>query len=132
MHLDIKFSNRGTTLIVTLAGELDHHYAEHARKKIDNELMKASTRNVILDISTLGFMDSSGIGVIAGRYKNIHKLGGNLCIVSANTRINRILEMSGLLKIIPSFEAMDEAMDHLLHTWAKTKSKGRENKDATY
>lgn len=128
MHLDIRFSNRGTTLIVSLSGELDHHYAEHARVKIDNELMKSTTRNVVFDLNKLGFMDSSGIGVLAGRYKNIQKLGGSMSIVCAGAQIRRILEMSGLLKIIPAYEALDEAVD--VATGAKTKSKGRENRDA--
>jgi stage II sporulation protein AA (anti-sigma F factor antagonist) len=98
---------------------------------MDNELMKSTTKNVIFDLNKLGFMDSSGIGVLAGRYKNIQKLGGCMSIVCVNTQINRILEMSGLLKIIPVFKTLDEAMD-AQSTEVKTKSKGRENRDAAF
>ena len=113
--MDIRFSNKGTTLIVSVAGELDHHYSEYARQKIDGEIMKATTRNVVFDFSKLGFMDSSGIGVIAGRYKNISKLNGKAAIVCSNMQINRILEMSGILRLIPAYGNLDEAVKTLQH-----------------
>lgn len=108
--MDIKFSRKGTTLIVTVAGELDHHYAEYVRQKIDGELMKSTTRNVVFDFTKLGFMDSSGIGVIAGRYRNLQRLGGRAAVVCNNRQIVRILEMSGILKLIPAFENLTDAI----------------------
>ncbi len=108
--MDIRFSSKGTTLIVTVAGELDHHYAGYVRQKIDGELMKSTTRNVIFDFSKLGFMDSSGIGVIAGRYRNLQRLGGRAAVVCSSKQIVRILEMSGILKLIPAFENLADAV----------------------
>jgi anti-anti-sigma factor len=111
--LDIRFTSKGTTLITDMSGELDHHYSEYAGRKIDSEIMKSTTRNVIFDLTKLGFMDSSGIGVIAGRYRNISKLGGKSAIVCHNTQINRILEMSGIFRLIPSYESLDAAVKAL-------------------
>lgn len=111
--MDIRFSNKGTTLIVNVEGELDHHYSEYARQKIDGEIMKATTRNVVFDFSRLGFMDSSGIGVIAGRYKNISQLNGRAVIVCRNVQIKRILEMSGILRLIPAYGTLDDAVKAL-------------------
>jgi stage II sporulation protein AA (anti-sigma F factor antagonist) len=111
--LDVRFSNKGTTLIVNVAGELDHHYAEYVRQKIDGEIMKSTTRNVVFDFTKLGFMDSSGIGVIAGRYKIIQKLNGKAAIVCKNLQINRILEMSGILHLIPAYESLNDAVSAL-------------------
>jgi stage II sporulation protein AA (anti-sigma F factor antagonist) len=111
--LDIKFTNRGLTLIASFSGELDHHFAEYARNKIEGELLKATTRNVVFDFSGLSFMDSSGIGVIVGRYANIIKLGGKVAIICKNPKICRILEMSGILKLIPVFESLDYALNAL-------------------
>lgn len=108
--MDITFSRKGTTLIVSVAGELDHHYAGYVRQKIDGELMKSSTRNVVFDFTRLGFMDSSGIGVIAGRYRNLHMLGGKAAVVCSSKQIVRILEMSGILKLIPAFENLTDAV----------------------
>lgn len=119
--LDIRFSNKGTTLVVGVAGELDHHYSEYARSKIDGEIMKSTTKNVIFDFSKLGFMDSSGIGVIAGRYRNISKLNGKVAIVCRNVQINRILEMSGILRLIPAYESLDEALRSFLASTSENK-----------
>jgi stage II sporulation protein AA (anti-sigma F factor antagonist) len=111
--LQIKFANKGTTLVVNVVGELDHHSADHVRQKIDGELLKSTTKNVIFDFSKLSFMDSSGIGVIMGRYKNVNKLGGSMAIVSLNTQINRIIEMSGISKMIPVYESIENAVNKM-------------------
>lgn len=108
--MKVKISYKGTTLIAYLAGELDHHNAEYVRQKIDNELMKSSNRNMVFDFSEVSFMDSSGIGVIIGRYKNIQKLNGKLAIISVNDQVRRIFEMSGLHKIIPAYDNIDDAI----------------------
>ena len=108
--MQVKFSNRGTTLIVSIIGELDHHSAEYIRQKIDGEMLKSTTKNIVLDFSSVSFMDSSGIGVVIGRYKNIKKLNGKAFITGASAQIKRILEMSGILKIIPAYETTDEAV----------------------
>lgn len=112
--MDIKFSNRGSTLIAVFSGELDHHFAEYARNKIEGELLKATTRNVIFDFSGLSFMDSSGIGVIVGRYANIKKLGGRMAIICKNQKIFRILEISGILKLMPVFDDLNHALNSVL------------------
>jgi len=111
--LHIKFTNRGTTLIIRINGELDHHTAEYVRQKIDSEILKSTTRNIIFDFSELSFMDSSGIGVIIGRYKNIRKLNGKAAVVNINDQIMRILSMSGILKIIPVYKNLDDAVSAL-------------------
>ncbi|HHW49418.1 MAG TPA: anti-sigma F factor antagonist [Clostridiaceae bacterium] len=111
--MQIKFSNRGTTLIASIIGELDHHSAEYIRQKIDNEMIKSTNKNVIFDLSKLSFMDSSGIGVIMGRYKNIQRLNGKMAIVNTNAQIDRILEMASIKKIIPVYEKLDTAIGAL-------------------
>lgn len=112
--MQIRLSNRGTTLIVGIVGELDHHSAEYVRQKVDGEIIKSTTRNVIFDFSKVGFMDSSGIGVIMGRYKNVQKLNGKVATVNVSAQIRRILEMSGLLKLIPVYENVDSAINNMM------------------
>ncbi len=108
--MQIKFSNRGTTLIIGIAGELDQHNANYVREKVDSEMIKATTKNIIFDFSMVSFMDSSGIGVIIGRYKNIQKLNGKAMVVNASPQVKRIFDMSGLLKIIPVYDNIDCAI----------------------
>lgn len=108
--MQIKFSSKGTTVIISISGELDHHSSEYARQKIDAEILKSTTKNIIFDFSKLSFMDSSGIGIIMGRYKNIRKLNGKAAIVNTNTQVKRILEMSGVLKLIPVYPNTNAAV----------------------
>lgn len=111
--MKVKISYKGSTLIAGIIGELDHHSAEYIRGKIDSELIKATTKNVILDFSKVSFMDSSGIGVIMGRYKNVSKLNGKLSVINVNDQMKRIFEMSGLLKVIPTYDNIDVAMNKM-------------------
>ncbi len=69
MYLQFKFKNE--ILIAVMAGELDHHSAEEVRNKIDNEMDVQGLKNLILDFAGVNFMDSSGIGVVIGRYKKL-------------------------------------------------------------
>jgi len=62
--LNIKLDKQGQYFVAVLNGELDHHTAEYIRQKLDAEMMKSTTKNMVLDFSKVTFMDSSGIGVI--------------------------------------------------------------------
>ncbi|HEY9062131.1 MAG TPA: anti-sigma F factor antagonist [Pseudobacteroides sp.] len=108
--MKVKFVNKGNTLIASIIGEMDHHTADYIRDKIDGEMIKSSTKNIVFDFSKVGFMDSSGIGVVMGRYKNISKLNGKTSIIKANEQIRRIFEMSGVVKLIPIYDNIDEAI----------------------
>ncbi|MDP4092497.1 MAG: anti-sigma F factor antagonist [Bacillota bacterium] len=111
--MQIKVAVKRTNLIVDIAGELDHHYVESVKRKVDSEMINSSVKNIIFDFSNVNFMDSSGIGVIMGRYKMIQKLNGTAVIVNPNSQIRRILEMSGILKIIPVYDNMENAIESL-------------------
>ncbi|GAE88129.1 anti-sigma F factor antagonist [Acetivibrio straminisolvens] len=111
--MNIRLTNRGNTLVAVLNGELDHHTAEYIRQKLDAEMLKSTTKNMVLDFSKVTFMDSSGIGVIMGRYKNIQKLNGKMSLAGVNEQIKRIFEMSGLFKVMPAYDSIDEAINKM-------------------
>ncbi|QNU67853.1 anti-sigma F factor antagonist [Ruminiclostridium herbifermentans] len=111
--MDVKLSKKGTTLIIRIMEDMDHHSAQYLRQKIDSELVKSTVKNIIFDFSCVNFMDSSGIGVIVGRYKNIQKLNGKAAILNANPKIMQIFEMSGILKIIPAYNDLDAAISSM-------------------
>lgn len=100
-------------LIVHFYGELDHHISEKARLKIDEKYLEGNLKNIVLDLTQLSLMDSSGIGLIMGRYRNVKENRGNILIVSANTYIDRLIRMSGLLKIISTFSSVEEALESI-------------------
>lgn len=100
-------------LLVSLEGELDHHTADEIREKIDTEIRRSNANNIIFDFRKLSFMDSSGIGVIIGRYKTAKVLGGETIIFSPTDAVKRIIEMSGINKIIKLTTSLDNALQLL-------------------
>lgn len=98
--MEIRMEHIGTTLVVKPEGELDHHSAKDVREMIDREIELRKIKNLVLDFNKVSFMDSSGIGVIAGRYKIINSLGGKTMVIRANQQVDKILEISGLKKIL--------------------------------
>ncbi len=122
--MDYEFKSEKRNLIVIIRGELDHHYADILRQKIDAELMGVRFKNVIFDFTGLTFMDSSGIGMVMGRHRNVTHLGGKIMIVCENKTvtdrygrsvpdgIERILEMSGIFRIIERYGTVADAVAH--------------------
>lgn len=111
--MNLELITRDENLIVKLRGELDHHSTESGRRKIDQYYMDKNLSNIILDLTQLTFMDSSGIGLIMGRYKNVLERKGKMALVSDNNSIDRILKMSGLIKIIDLYETVELALENI-------------------
>ncbi|SDK60001.1 anti-sigma F factor antagonist [Natronincola ferrireducens] len=98
------------TLIVKLKGELDHHVAQQIRTELDEMIINKRSKNLIFDLKELKFMDSSGIGVIIGRYKNINKLGGKVAVVEVSEKIDKIFSLAGLYRIIGKYKNKTDAL----------------------
>ena len=88
------------TLNVKIRGDIDHHSAKGVREMIDEALMSNKPRFVVLDLSSVDFMDSSGLGLILGRYTCASNIGARLILYKPTRRIKRILEMAGIERII--------------------------------
>ena len=88
-------------LTVKLDEDIDHNNALEIRKQIDDEINKRPIRKLILDFSAVEFMDSAGIGMILGRYKIINAVGGKVYISNPTYAVMKIIEISGINKIIP-------------------------------
>lgn len=98
--MKIDMESIGTTLIVKLSGEIDHHTSAELKNEVDREISRRNIVNLVLDFDEVTFMDSSGIGVIAGRYKQIQARGGKTMIIRVKPQVDKILEISGLKKIL--------------------------------
>lgn len=109
----LKLEKLNNNLLVQFKGELDHHSTEDARRKIDQQYFDQTMKNIILDLRGLTFMDSSGIGLIMGRYKNCVEKKGSIVIINDNTYVDKILNMSGLLKIIKVYPTIEAAIKNL-------------------
>ena len=100
----MKYEVQENCLTIFLPGELDHHNAEELRKRSEYLIDQNHIRYVIFDFTDTTFMDSSGIGVIMGRYKRIYMLGGEVCAVHTSERMKKILTMSGVTRIMQIYE----------------------------
>lgn len=96
----IRCERQGAIIKVRPAGELDHHSADEARMQLEECIKDETIKELILDMSQLSFMDSSGIGVILGRYRTMNKRGGKVSVINMSSQIDRILKMSGLYQVI--------------------------------
>ncbi|MCE4047155.1 MULTISPECIES: anti-sigma F factor antagonist [Bacillaceae] len=100
MSLNIELETKNNVLCIRLAGELDHHYAEELRTKATDAIESRNIRHIVLNLEHLSFMDSSGLGVILGRYKQIKQLGGEMVICAISPSVQRLFDMSGMFKIM--------------------------------
>ena len=100
----MKYQVQENCLTIFLPSELDHHNAEEIRRDADMLIEQHHIKCVIFDFADTKFMDSSGIGVIMGRYRMVDLLGGEVWAVHANERMKKILMMSGVSKIVQIYE----------------------------
>ena len=111
--MKVRTDTHGRTLIATIEGELDHLQAERLRTQIDAAFEKSSCKHIIFDMAKINFMDSSGIGMIIGRYKNAEKRSGQVALANMNDSISRLFEISGLAKIVLRTATVEEAKNKL-------------------
>jgi len=110
----IKYSLDQKNLVIEfMSTELDHYITNEVRDEIDNILISKSVRNIIFDFKNINFMDSSGIGVIIGRYKKISNDGGKVAVVNVNARVKKIFDLSGMNKIIGIYDTYEEVVSSL-------------------
>ena len=88
LAVEIIFSVTDNTLIAELFGELDHHAAEGAREKIDEALDNYRVDNLVFDFAKISFMDSSGIGMILGRYRKMGEQEGRIAICGCSKPVS--------------------------------------------
>lgn len=98
------------TLVAAIDGEIDHHSAARLRVEIDSEFLKTKAQNIVFDFSKLHFMDSSGIGLIMGRYKLLAPVGGRVLLSGVSPQLDRLIGMSGLYKIAGRAKDVTEAL----------------------
>jgi len=100
MSLQAEIEHYRNIVIVRLRGELDHHTADVLRFKMEEAIQRSGSDHIILSLKDLQFMDSSGIGVILGRYKQVRSKGGRMLVCHVNPNVHRLFELSGLFKIL--------------------------------
>lgn len=99
--MDIQYKISNETLKVLISGELDEYSASFARTILDDLFQNNEYSQIVIDLSELEFMDSTGIGVLIGRYKKLKEKQKNIYIMNPNKHVEKIFKMSGLYEIMP-------------------------------
>ncbi|MBW8349141.1 anti-sigma F factor antagonist [Bacillus sp. IITD106] len=100
MSLSINLEVKQDVLCIRLSGELDHHTAEELKSRVTDAIEKYQILHIVMNLEKLTFMDSSGLGVVLGRYKQIKSKNGEMVVCAITPPVKRLFEMSGLFKII--------------------------------
>ncbi len=100
--MEIKYKNKSNSLTFYIYGELDECSASNAKNYLDKIINdNLNTQKVIFDLSGLSFMDSTGIGLLIGRYKKLKQFNLPSFITGASCQTEKVIEISGLYKIMP-------------------------------
>ena len=113
-QLEVIFSIFDDVLTAELFGELDHHQATGVREAIDREINEYDTKNLILDFSKVRYMDSSGIGMVLGRYRKLDEKGGSVVISGCSAVVQNILNMAGIFSLMQYRNTKEEAVSYFL------------------
>lgn len=97
---NFSLERNGANLVLHISEELDHHAAGQISRTTDVLIEKGNVKNVVFDFTGMTFMDSSGIGMVMGRYRKMQYFGGNVYVTGVGSGVDRIFAMSGLYKIV--------------------------------
>lgn len=100
-------------LIACVEGEIDVHSANSLRQTLDKALDDSGSKHLLLNLANMNFIDSSGLGVLLGRYKKVSLRGGKIAAIHPQPQVKRILELAGLLKIIGIHHSEKDALELL-------------------
>jgi len=106
--INLEFKNN--ILYVRVVGDLDHHSSQIIRKKVEPIIDEYQIVNVVFNLENVTFIDSSGIGVILGRYKQVVKHGGQVVVCNLSPHIERLFKMSAIFDIISQVKNEESAM----------------------
>lgn len=99
MNVEIKNYPSARTLVAEICGDIDHHTAKYFRGEIDKAIRSHNPLTLILDYSQVTFMDSSGIGLVMGRYRIMSEMGGEVIVASPPAYIRKVLQLAGMHRL---------------------------------
>ena len=97
-------SPNDTTILARITGEIDHHSARWLRMDIDTAIQDRSPKKLLLDFSGVSFMDSSGVGLVMGRYKNMQGRGGDVSLINMPDYIEKVMSLAGMDRLLSGKE----------------------------
>ncbi len=108
--MEIRFYEKDKLLVFKISEEIDDYSVQKMRRSADYEIERYMPKKVIFDFDSVTFMDSAGIGFIIGRYKFANMLGAKLEVTNLTPSVQKIFDMSGILKLIPVTDLQESAL----------------------
>ena len=96
----VSYEEKEDALVVHIGGEIDHHSAVEVRTEVDARIIAASPEKVLLELSAVDFMDSSGLGLIMGRFALIKKYGGTLALLDPSPAVMKMIKLAGMDRMV--------------------------------
>lgn len=106
--MESKFYKEDKLLVFKITEDIDDHSVQKIRRRADYEIERFSPKRVVFDFDNVTFMDSAGIGMVIGRYKQTALLGGKMELANLTDSVRKIFQMSGVLKLIPEVKLIEE------------------------
>lgn len=97
--MQVRIDVKESTLFAFLSGDIDHHTAKAIREEIDNSIDEHEPTLLVLDFGEVSFMDSSGIGLVMGRFKKMQTINGEITITNTPLYISKVMRISGIEKL---------------------------------
>lgn len=95
------YQNKGRDLVICVRGEIDHHGAVSVRTSMDRRITQDQPGRVLLELSAVDFMDSSGLGLIMGRFALVKQYGGTLAVLDPSPAVVKIMALAGMERMVP-------------------------------
>lgn len=99
--MQITYTVDNGILYINIMGELDEHASTNAKRQLDDIISSCRVKSIVFNLARLSFMDSTGIGVLIGRYKLASSKGIVVNIANSSRTVDKILHMSGLYQLMP-------------------------------
>ncbi len=96
----VTYETRGDAFVIHIGGEIDHHSAVNVRTAIDDKIIAERPERVLLELSAVDFMDSSGLGLIMGRFALLKKFGGTLSILDPSPAVMKMIKLAGMERMV--------------------------------
>ena len=106
--MEVKYYEKERLLLFKITEEIDEFEVKKIRRRADYEIERFSPKRVVFDFDNVTFMDSAGIGMVIGRYKQTALLGGKMELANLTDSVRKIFQMSGVLKLIPEVILIEE------------------------
>ncbi len=110
--MEVKYFNQSRLLLIKITEEIDECKVKELRRRLDYEIERFCPKRVVFDFNCVSFMDSSGIGLLIGRYKQAAMFGGKTELTNLTQNVKKIFEMSGILRLIPEVNLEEETKNY--------------------